>query len=74
MEIVGPSLTGGQAADYTSPRRAVKLEVIRVIDDDGNVIHPEREPALSGDDLRKLFRTTVMLEIVMAPTVNHGVE
>src|SRR6478735_10443989 len=64
MEIVGPSLTGGQCADYTSPRRAVKLEVIRVIDDDGKVIHPEREPALSGDDLRKLFRTILTVRIL----------
>src|SRR6478735_2268062 len=64
MEIVGPSLTGGQCADYTSPRRAVKLEVIRVIDDDGKVIHPEREPALSGDDLRKLFRTILTVRML----------
>jgi pyruvate dehydrogenase E1 component alpha subunit len=42
----------------------VKLEVIRVMDDDGNVVHPEREPALSGDDLRKLFRTILTVRIL----------
>ena len=42
----------------------MKLEVIRVIDDDGKVIHPEREPALSGDDLRKLFRTILTVRIL----------
>ena len=34
----------------------MKLEVIRVIDDEGRVIHPEREPKLTGDELRRLFR------------------
>ena len=34
----------------------MKLEVIRVIDDEGRVVHPEREPKLTGDELRRLFR------------------
>jgi pyruvate dehydrogenase E1 component alpha subunit len=42
----------------------VKLEVIRVIDDDGKVIHPEREPALSGDELRRLFRAILTVRIL----------
>ena len=42
----------------------MKLEVIRVIDDDGKVIHPEREPALSGDELRRLFRAILTVRIL----------
>jgi len=42
----------------------VKLEVIRVLDDDGRVVHPEREPALSGDDVRHLFRTMLLVRIL----------
>jgi 2-oxoisovalerate dehydrogenase E1 component alpha subunit len=42
----------------------LKLEVIRVIDDEGRVTHPEREPQVSGDDLRKLFRTIVLVRLV----------
>jgi pyruvate dehydrogenase E1 component alpha subunit len=42
----------------------VKLEVIRVIDDDGRVVHPERDPALSGDELRRLYRTIVLVRIL----------
>ncbi|MES1207526.1 MAG: thiamine pyrophosphate-dependent dehydrogenase E1 component subunit alpha [Pseudomonadota bacterium] len=42
----------------------MKLEVIRVLDDDGRVVHPEREPALSGDDLRRLFRTMLLVRIL----------
>jgi pyruvate dehydrogenase E1 component alpha subunit len=39
----------------------VKLEVIRVIDDQGKVVHPEREPKLSGDEHRKVLRTMMLL-------------
>jgi len=42
----------------------VKLEVIRVLDDDGRVVHPEREPALSTDDLRRLYRTMMLVRIL----------
>ena len=42
----------------------MKLEVIRVMDDEGRVVHPEREPDLSGDELRKLFRTIVLVRIL----------
>ena len=42
----------------------MKLEVIRVIDDEGKVIHPEREPALSGEELRRLFRAILTVRIL----------
>jgi 2-oxoisovalerate dehydrogenase E1 component alpha subunit len=42
----------------------VKLEVIRVMDDEGRVIHPEREPKLSGDELRHMFRSIVLVRIL----------
>ena len=38
----------------------MKLEVIRVMDDEGRVVHPEREPKLSGDELRRLFRAITL--------------
>lgn len=42
----------------------MKLEVIRVLDDDGRVVHPEREPALTRDDVRHLFRTMLLVRIL----------
>ena len=42
----------------------VKLEVIRVIDDDGQVIHPEREPRLSGDEHRKVLHALIRIRMV----------
>jgi 2-oxoisovalerate dehydrogenase E1 component alpha subunit len=42
----------------------MKLEVIRVMDDEGRVVHPEREPKLSGDDLRRLFRAITLQRIL----------
>ena len=42
----------------------MKLEVIRVMDDEGRVVHPEREPQLSGDDLRRLFRAMTLQRIL----------
>ncbi len=42
----------------------MRLEVIRVIDDEGRVTHPEREPQVSGDDLRKLFRTILLVRLL----------
>ncbi len=58
------SLTGRRSDDYTGQRHTVKLEVIRVIDDDGKVVHPEREPALTGDELRRLFRTMLLVRLL----------
>lgn len=42
----------------------MKLEVIKVMDDEGRVVHPEREPRLSGDELRKLFRTILLVRLL----------
>ena len=42
----------------------MRLEVIKVIDDEGRVVHPEREPVISGDDLRKLFRTILLVRLL----------
>ena len=42
----------------------MKLEVIRVMDDEGQVVHPERDPALSGDELRRLFRVITLVRIL----------
>src|SRR5438132_14429894 len=42
----------------------MRLEVIKVIDDEGRVIHPEREPAIVGDDLRKIFRTILLVRLL----------
>jgi pyruvate dehydrogenase E1 component alpha subunit len=38
----------------------MKLEVIRVMDDEGRVVHPEREPKLTGDELRRMFRAITL--------------
>jgi pyruvate dehydrogenase E1 component alpha subunit len=42
----------------------MKLEVIRVMDDEGHVVHPERDPKLSGDELRRLLRAMVLQRIL----------
>ena len=42
----------------------MKLEVIRVMDDEGRVVHPEREPKLTGDELRRLFRAITQQRIL----------
>ena len=42
----------------------MKLEVIRVMDDEGQVVHPEREPNLTGDELRRLFRAMTLQRIL----------
>jgi pyruvate dehydrogenase E1 component alpha subunit len=44
----------------------MKLEVIRVMDDEGRVVHPEREPKLTGDELRRLFRAITLQRILDA--------
>jgi pyruvate dehydrogenase E1 component alpha subunit len=49
---------------HTTDGETLRLEVIRVIDDEGRVTHPEREPRVSGDDLRRLFRTLVQVRLV----------
>jgi pyruvate dehydrogenase E1 component alpha subunit len=42
----------------------MKLEVIRVMDDEGQVVHPERDPQLTGDELRRLFRAMTLQRIL----------
>jgi pyruvate dehydrogenase E1 component alpha subunit len=42
----------------------MKLEVIRVIDDEGRVVHPERDPKLTGDELRRLFHAITRQRIL----------
>ena len=42
----------------------MKMEVIRVIDNDGNVVHPEREPALSADGHRKLMHALIRIRMI----------
>ena len=42
----------------------MKLEVIRVMDDEGRVVHPEREPKLTGDELRRLFRAMTLQRVL----------
>ena len=42
----------------------MKLEVIRVIDNDGLVVHPEREPRMSGDEHRKLMHALIRIRMV----------
>src|SRR2546427_12885696 len=44
--------------------RHMKLDVIRVMDDEGRVIHPDLEPKLTGDELRKLLRTIIQIRIL----------
>jgi 2-oxoisovalerate dehydrogenase E1 component alpha subunit len=34
------------------------------MDDEGRVVHPEREPRLPGDELRKLFRTILLVRLL----------
>ena len=42
----------------------MNIEVIRVIDDEGVVIHPLREPRLSGDEHRKILRALIRIRMV----------
>ena len=42
----------------------MNIEVIRVIDDEGVVIRPDREPRLSGDEHRKILRALIRIRLV----------
>jgi pyruvate dehydrogenase E1 component alpha subunit len=42
----------------------MKMEVIRVIDNDGKVIAPQREPQLSGDAHRKILHALIRIRMV----------
>src|SRR5262245_66665382 len=50
-----------RAGESRAKSRRVKLEFVRVIDEDGKVVHPEREPHLPGDEHRRIFRTMLLL-------------
>lgn len=42
----------------------LKLELIRVLDDEGRVIHPEREPAIAPAELRRMHETMLMVRLL----------
>lgn len=42
----------------------MKLELYQVLDDDGRVIHPEREPAIDPAGLRKIFETMLLVRLL----------
>jgi len=42
----------------------VRLEVVRVIDEQGRVVRPEREPQLPPDEHRRIFRTMLLIRIL----------
>jgi pyruvate dehydrogenase E1 component alpha subunit len=42
----------------------LKLEVIRVMDDEGRVVRPDREPSLSGDAHRKILHALLRIRIL----------
>src|SRR3569832_2826229 len=42
----------------------MKMEVIRVIDNAGNVVRPERAPALDGDAHRKLMHALIRIRMI----------
>lgn len=42
----------------------MKLELIRVLDDDGNVVHAAREPSIPSADLRKIYETMLFVRLL----------
>ncbi len=42
----------------------MKLELVRVLDDEGRVVHPQREPSLSVPELRKIYETMLMVRLL----------
>src|SRR5437762_8571461 len=42
----------------------VKLELIRVLDDEGRVVHPEREPNLPAPELRRMHETMLLVRFL----------
>lgn len=42
----------------------MKLELITVLDDDGNVVHPDREPQIAAADLRKMYQTMLLVRLL----------
>lgn len=42
----------------------MKLELISVIDDEGHVVHPEREPALEPGVLRRMYESMLLVRLL----------
>lgn len=42
----------------------MKLELIKVVDDDGNVVYPQREPQIAPDALRRLYETMLTARLI----------
>jgi 2-oxoisovalerate dehydrogenase E1 component alpha subunit len=42
----------------------VKLELIRVLDDEGEVVRPDREPKIEAAELRKIYQTMLLVRLV----------
>jgi pyruvate dehydrogenase E1 component alpha subunit len=42
----------------------VKLELIRVLDDEGEVVQPDREPEIDREELRKIYETMLMVRLL----------
>jgi pyruvate dehydrogenase E1 component alpha subunit len=42
----------------------VQLELVRVLDDEGNVDHPEWEPAIAPAELRKIYETMLTVRLL----------
>src|SRR5689334_13326390 len=60
---LAPHLDNPGAREFDQPS-TVKLELIRVLDDEGRVIHPEREPALPAAELRKMHETMLLVRFL----------
>jgi 2-oxoisovalerate dehydrogenase E1 component alpha subunit len=55
-------LTGILSLAYLDP--TLKLDVIRVMDDEGVVIHPEREPVMDDAAHERVYRTMLLLRLL----------
>jgi 2-oxoisovalerate dehydrogenase E1 component alpha subunit len=42
----------------------VKLELIKVLDEDGQVLHPERVPEVPAADLRRVYQTMLLVRLL----------
>src|SRR5688572_14824056 len=42
----------------------MKLEVVKVLDDEGNVVSPEREPRAGEGELRKVYETMLLVRLL----------
>jgi len=42
----------------------VKLELVTVMDDDGQVVHRDREPQIAPAELRKMYETMLLVRLI----------